>query len=191
MNADVEGWINGLAGHSGLADKLMELAAKDLIFLAVPLVLALWFWPAGPTRRALNQRLAVAATLGAIIAIAFNAGASQLHSDVRPFVSDPSTKLLISHSADNGFPSDHTAFAFGVAGALVWWRRLLGLVAVLGAALVAFARVYVGVHWPTDVLAGAAIGLVAGAVAAWFVPWFVIPQRWAARLLPEILVARP
>lgn len=191
MNGDIEGWINGLAGHVGFLDKLMELAAKDLIFLAVPLVLALWFWPASTGQRALNQRLAVATTLGALIAVVFAAGLGHLHTAARPFVTDSSTRLLIRHSADNGFPSDHTAFAFGVGGVVIWWKRLLGAVTLLSAALVAFARVYVGVHWPADVVAGAAVGLAAGAIAARCVPWLTEPQRWVSRLLPEVLVARP
>ncbi len=191
MNSTIEGWVNGLAGHVGIADTLMKLAAKDIVFLAVPLVLALWFWPASPTQRAFNQRVAVAATLGALVAVVFAAGLGHLHSAQRPFMTDASVHRLISQSADNGFPSDHAAFAFGVSGVIVWWKRLLGVVALLGAALVAFSRVYVGVHWPADVIAGAAAGLVAGAIAALVVPWLTEPQRWISRLLPEVLVARP
>ncbi len=191
MNSDVEGWINGLAGHVGFIDTLMKLAANELIYLAIPLVLGLWFWPAEGPRRALNQRLAAGVVLGALLAMGLAAALGDLHTATRPFASDPGTKLLIRHEADNSFPSDHTAFAFAVAGAVVWRRRFVGGVALVFAALVGFARVYVGVHWPSDVLAGAAIGLGAGAVVALAVPLLREPQRWASRVFPSVLVARP
>ena len=89
----------------------------------------------------------------------------------RPYLSIPSAHVLIARSADASFPSDHStaagAIAVGllIAGAALGSRRL-GLIAAVAALLLAFARVYVGVHYPSDVLAGLAIGgIVAGALA--------------------------
>jgi undecaprenyl-diphosphatase len=84
----------------------------------------------------------------------------------RPFVAHPAqVHTFVRHAADAGFPSDHATAAFAIAGVLVlrlgarWWP-------VLVAALVlAVARVALGLHYPGDVLAGAAIGLA----VAWLV----------------------
>ncbi len=68
-------------------------------------------------------------------------------------------------TGDNSFPSGHATSSFGVAVFLAWCLRgteyaLFGWVAILWAALVAFSRVYVGVHFVSDVVAGAAMGAI-------------------------------
>lgn len=66
---------------------------------------------------------------------------------------------LIDAPQSFAFPSGHASFFFALAAA-VWLRnRKWGNWLFAGAALISIARVYVGVHWPTDVLAGAAIGI--------------------------------
>jgi undecaprenyl-diphosphatase len=63
------------------------------------------------------------------------------------------------------FPSQHAAFSFTMATTTVLYRRTLGIIALLSAALVAYSRVYLGVHYWGDIIAGAIIGsLVAYAV---------------------------
>ena len=184
--------INGLSGHVGLLDSLMRFIARDLIFLTPLLLLALWFWPAGTaSERAFNQRLAAATALGCVFAIALAAVVGELHEQARPFVADLGTRQLIPHAADNGFPSDHTSFAVAVGGAIVWWKRRLGSGYLMLGLIEGFSRVYVGLHWPSDVLAGVAVGLVAGGLAACTVPLWSAPLGWASRVLPPLLVSRP
>lgn len=78
----------------------------------------------------------------------------------RPFEALPNVLLLIPHGADAGFPSDHAVMAGALAAGLFFAWRLLGWVTTFFALLLAFARVYVGVHYPQDVLAGLALGAV-------------------------------
>jgi len=83
----------------------------------------------------------------------------------RPAVADPAMSALTTLPADGSFPSGHALSAFAAAGVVAALHpRLRGPVLAL-AALVAVSRVYLGVHYPLDVLAGAALGLaVAGVV---------------------------
>jgi undecaprenyl-diphosphatase len=75
---------------------------------------------------------------------------------------------LFPHAANNSFPSSTTAFiaVAGVIGVLAWRRR--GLILVVGTGVVAVGCVYVGVHYVSDVIVGAALGAACGAVT-WFV----------------------
>jgi undecaprenyl-diphosphatase len=115
----------------------------------------------------------VAIVLGAGMALAIGSLIGAWWFEPRPFVVDHFTPL-VQHIADAGFPSDHLLLLGAVIGAC-WMaaRRLAVAVGVLGL-LVGTARVYVGVHWPEDVVAGFVIGVAAGAgVWALLVP--VIP----------------
>jgi undecaprenyl-diphosphatase len=191
MNDRIQDLINGLAGQSGIADHVMIFAAKDLILVAAVVLVALWFWPGSLSRRAANQRLVLAAAVSALVALAVGALIGHLHPEARPFVTDRTTHQLIGHAPDNGLPSDHALAGFAIGGTVVWWRRLVGGVLLAAALVVGFARVYVGIHWPGDILAGAAVGLAVGTLAAWTMPWWTGLQRWGCRFLPPRLVARP
>lgn len=69
---------------------------------------------------------------------------------------DPRPLVGLPHSG--AFPSGHAASAFAAATVIAWASRRLAVPAYLLAALVAWSRVYVGVHWPLDVIGGAALG---------------------------------
>jgi len=91
---------------------------------------------------------------------------------VRPCFALPEARLLLTHQAGSAsFPSSHAANTFSVAVLLFGVRPLLGYVGLLVAALVSLSRVWVGVHYPSDVLAGAllgvSIGLAANGLARW------------------------
>ena len=83
-----------------------------------------------------------------------------------PFEVDPSVTLLVAPPADASVPSGHAMVAFAAASALavcVGARRwALWLPAMLLAAGIGFSRLYLFVHWPTDVAAGALLGVAAG-----------------------------
>ena len=80
---------------------------------------------------------------------------------LRPFAVSSDVHLLIQAPASIfSFPSSHASVAFAVAFALLYGDVTIGLVALLMACLVAFGRVATGVHYPSDVIAGAVLGLV-------------------------------
>ena len=190
MNDTVQDWINGFAGHTAILDTLMKITAQDAIYMVPLLLVVIWFWPAGAGRAA-NQRLAIATFFAVLVSLGFAAVLASLHQEARPFVTDLSTKLLISHSADNAFPSDHATVAFAAGAAILAGRRFLGLVCLSVATMIAVARIYVGVHWPSDVVAAAVLGLFTGFILARFAPMFEGPQRLLSRFLPPLLISEP
>lgn len=88
-------------------------------------------------------------------------------------------RLLVSRSKAFSFPSSHAANAFSMATVTSWrWPKLSALFFGI-AFLVAYSRVYVGVHYPFDTVVGAAVGVLCGRGALWGV--LTIARLWKAR----------
>jgi len=83
----------------------------------------------------------------------------------RPFISRPDILLLIAKPRDFSFPSGHTASSFAFATAIGAYSKKYQLWAYVLAAVIAFSRLYLYVHFPSDILAGIAIGLLCGYLA--------------------------
>jgi undecaprenyl-diphosphatase len=77
-------------------------------------------------------------------------------------------KRIINTTRPNGepfsFPSGHSAIVFAIAMAIFYFNKKWGIVAFVLAILVGISRVYVGVHWPIDILAGALVGILSGII---------------------------
>ena len=111
-----------------------------------------------------------AAMLSAGLALAAGAVIAAIVDRARPFVADPGqVHPFISHSTDASFPSDHATASFAIAVAIFLRHRRWGLFALLAAAVLSVGRVAVGVHYPSDVFAGAVLGTTA-ALALWWPP---------------------
>jgi undecaprenyl-diphosphatase len=105
--------------------------------------------------------LAVAVAVAAFAADSASFGVKDLFQRARPFEAHPQIHPLYAvHSSS--FPAGHAATAFAGAAVLAYVVPRLAPLLFLIAALIGFSRVYVGVHYPTDVLGGAAIGLAVG-----------------------------
>lgn len=80
---------------------------------------------------------------------------------IRPYEVMTNLKLLVPHANDFSFPSGHTGSSF--AAAYVLYKELpkkYGIQALLLATLIGFSRLYIGIHYPSDVIAGAVIGIL-------------------------------
>jgi undecaprenyl-diphosphatase len=143
-----------LAAHDALEDPLVAYAAASELLVAGTLVL-LFVLARGP-RRTGERRIAAAAVASAGLALLAAQVLARVADRPRPFVTHPGgVHLFAAHAADPGFPSDHATAAFAIATAIVLRDRRWGAFALLLAVLLAFARVAMGVHYPSDVLAGA------------------------------------
>lgn len=81
---------------------------------------------------------------------------------LRPCDVNTAVRLLIPHPEGFSFPSGHTGSSFAAAAALFSGEKRMGIVAFIMAALIGFSRIYLYVHYPTDVLAGALLGIMLG-----------------------------
>jgi len=171
LNGSILDWINDLAGNSWALDHAMEFAAQYAVYAIVLLAVASWFVRGAGTEH--RMALYAGAASGAIsVAIALVIQHFYMHQrpfvlHTHPLVLRSDVTLLIKHAPDASFPSEHSTAAFGIAAGVGTYRHRLGVLLLALAALTAFSRVYVGVHYPADVAAGAAIGVLV-AVALWF-----------------------
>ena len=94
------------------------------------------------------------AAAGACVALAVNQPIADWIGSARPFAAHPHILTLVDRSTDPGFMSDHSIVAGGVAVGLCFVLRRVGFMALALAVLMAFTRVYVGAHFPSDVLGG-------------------------------------
>ena len=90
---------------------------------------------------------------------------------IRPCDINTAVQLLVPRPGDFSFPSGHTGAAFAAAYALYFSRSRLRFPALVLAALIGFSRLYLYVHYPTDVLAGAVLGVLLGGAGCALVFW--------------------
>ncbi len=149
--------------------------------------------------------------IACLLAYGVNLLIEQFVFEPRPFVNHK-VHVLITHAADSSFPSDHTAWSFAVVGMLVFafvpmfisrrdekgqsfdpslLRKLLVfmLVALAIACIIGFARVFVGVHYPGDVLGGAVDGLVGASIVTVLRHWLSRPTDAVLRFARMIRIA--
>ena len=154
--------------HDAVEDPLLfYVNVSEALFIAT---LAVIFLVARGAAHAAWRRASVAAVLSAGLGLAIGKIVSELVDRARPFVADPhGVHLFAGHAADPGFPSDHATAAFAIAVAVLLRKRGWGIVALVFATVLSVGRVAIGVHFPSDVLAGAALGSAA-ALALWAPP---------------------
>jgi undecaprenyl-diphosphatase len=159
------GFLNDVFVGLGTVDKL----GLVWVLAAIAIGLTLGFG----VRRTVLLALIVGLTTFAADSASF--GVKDLTSRPRPFEAHPQIHpLYVVHSSS--FPAGHAATAFAGAILLAFIAPRAAPVLLSVAALIGFSRVYVGVHYPTDVLAGAAIGAAVGGIA---VVLHRLLARWA------------
>lgn len=90
----------------------------------------------------------------------------------RPCWLEPEVQLLVKVPHDYSFPSGHSNASFAVATAIFTRNKKLGIPALILAAAIAISRLYVFVHWPTDVLVGTLTG-ICGGIISYFIVNFI------------------
>jgi membrane-associated phospholipid phosphatase len=154
---------SGVATREWLEDPTTALAGMIVPLYALATV-GLWFLarPYGPVRWKLASASAVVAAGVAQLA---NQAITHHRERPRPLTANPPrTHVLGARTTDPSFPSDHAAAAFAIAFAVLAFSRRAGAVFLAVAALIGLSRIALGMHYPSDVLAGLLVGLAAAAL---------------------------
>ncbi|MCX5287135.1 phosphatase PAP2 family protein [Streptomyces sp. NBC_00183] len=154
--------INGLAKDAPhWFDRAMEFVGEYGLLLAMVL-LVVWCWWSVRRRGAEDAASSVAALvwaqLAAALAVLVNVPIRGFVERPRPFRTHQGLDVLVSGKTDYSFVSDHATITMAVAVGLFVANRKFGLVGIGLALLEGFCRVYMGVHYPTDVVGGFALG---------------------------------
>lgn len=152
-----DGWyrsVTDFAQHTAWLQSPMKL--YTLAGLGLLCLIAVYAWWSA---RARADRAGMAAVLwlgvGTVIAIGCGLGLKQVFTESRPCIAmHVPTVEACPGPADYSFPSDHTTFAVAIAVGIWLINRRLGIIAAVLALIEGFSRVYLGQHYPHDVLAG-------------------------------------
>jgi len=162
MDASLLIWLNGLSGNIKSFDDLMRLIASDYL---MPLVFSLsmfglWFSGKTSSQRMTYQLTALMGISALSISNVVVWSINSLWDRPRPFLDHPNELNLLFYSpTDPSFPANPVAIGFAVAMAAWTVNRKFGLWLFAAASLYGFSRVYVGVFYPTDIVAGALVGI--------------------------------
>ena len=141
-------------------DVFGKFFATDAIIIIAVLVLSLWFIGSDVERKK-NQYAVVMAIEAFVLARGIITPIiRELFPRIRPFVEGHATLLIQQSPLETGFPSGHAVMAFALAIPVFLYNRRSGGWLLFLASVISVSRVFVGVHYPTDIVAGFFLALI-------------------------------
>lgn len=160
LNQNIFNYINNIAGRYAWLDKLGVFFAVYTAYI-LPAILIYW-WLTSRNRHT-GRSIVVSLVAAVISRFAVVSLIRFLYYHPRPF-EVMSVHQLIPESGTS-FPSGHAAFFFALSIVIYAANRKLGTWFLVVSTLMGLARIYAGVHWPLDIVAGAIVGLIIGRLA--------------------------
>ncbi|MFD1802958.1 undecaprenyl-diphosphate phosphatase [Mixta tenebrionis] len=180
-------WINATPHSAAWLLQLATFIAKDLIAIVPLLIVALWLWGPHSATRVLVLKTGIAL----LCALTISWCMGQLFPHPRPFAIGFGHQFL-AHAPDDSWPSDHGTTIFTFALAFISWHRIWSgilLLAIGGA--IAWSRVYLGVHWPMDMLGGLLVGMLGCLFSQLAWPWYGEPLMKYLQQVYRLLFSVP
>lgn len=162
LNEDLFRRVNELSIDHGYLNPIFIGLAEYTVLLAALVCLFVWF----QNRSRYNRAMVVSAGVTFILAELLWKIAGLLYFNQQPFAEMSHVNLLIQKEVNNSFPSDHTIFIFSIC-VIFWLFHKRHMYWLIIACAVGFSRIWVGVHYPFDVLAGAAIACLTAAAVVY------------------------
>ncbi|WP_391119822.1 undecaprenyl-diphosphatase [Psychrobacillus sp. L3] len=166
MNYHIFQQINEWAGHSKLLDTIMITLSNSLPYISVVIILYLWF--IGHKQQGIEKRYtAIYAIFSSAIALVINAIIHLVYYHPRPFVTHQ-VHQLVPHTADSSFVSDHAVLVFAIAWIFIMRNERFKYPILIWAIVVGLSRIYVGVHYPIDVIGSALLSCATSGLVMYF-----------------------
>jgi undecaprenyl-diphosphatase len=155
MNLEVFRLINNMANHEAVLDKIMIFFSKDVPYFFMAAIAVAFIWGIA-SKNSVYRKAAFSTFLITVINLVVCFIIGSIYYVDRPFVHNK-VNLLFPHAADASFPSDHAAGTMSIALGAGELSKPLSIVFVFLSLVVGFSRVYVGHHYPLDVIGGYAV----------------------------------
>jgi len=156
-------WINATPDSPAWLLKLATFTANDLILMVPVLSAIFWLWGA-PERMKARRQLVIKVAIAIAIGLLLSWSIGKIYPHDRPFVSGIGYNFL-HHKENYSFPSNHGTIVFTFALGFLFWHRLWSGIALMVAGMaIAWSRVYLGVHWPLDMVGGFLVALLSCAL---------------------------
>ncbi len=156
MNTYIFQQINSWAGQNIWLDRLMIFSAHKLGYVLIVLILGAFLID----RNKYRDMAVVSLGSGLVARFGFVALIRYFYYHPRPFLILQEVHLLIAKDMESSFPSGHASFFFALAMGVYLYNKKSGLIFLATAGLIGFARIFVGIHWPLDILTGAVLGII-------------------------------
>lgn len=172
LNMEVFHAINGLAYKNAALDSFMVFCSKYLPYIFALTIIIVFVL--GIVKGNIEYRkMAVSTVVFTIINLIISFIIGMFYYSPRPFVHNK-VNLLYYHAADTSFPSDHATASMSIALGFGMFDKILGWIFVILSVLIGISRVYVGQHYPTDVIGAYIIVIITGFIYNKFLKSFVV-----------------
>lgn|SRR3989338_4803929 len=154
LNTSLFWRVYSLSGQNIWLDRFWVFSAEWLGYLLVAGIIIVYL----RNRNKYRNMVLVAVSSALVARLIFVSVIRFFYAHPRPFMVFENIKQLINHDIISSFPSGHASFYFALAAGVYLYNKKLGAVYLALAGLIGFARIVAGVHWPYDILSGAALG---------------------------------
>ena len=175
INIELFRMFNDLGKEVMFLNPIMIFFAKYMKYFLLFGIIMYWF-----TRERENRIMIISSMFAFVVAEVFGAIAGAIHSNNQPFAELSNVNQLIGHAIDNSFPSDHAIEFFSICITFLLFKKNLRYVWLAIAILVSISRVWVGVHYPADILVGAILGIIGAALCYWVIPQLNVIKKLLA-----------
>ena len=170
LDAAIFHWLNSWAGVNQFYDSAIIFRAEYLPWWVGIGILAFYVLGRDKKRELL---MIVHAFAAAVLArFIFTEVIRYFYDRPRPFEVLDSVYQLIQHSLGGAFPSGHAAFFFALATGVFFYRKWCGVLFYALALSIGFNRVAASIHWPSDILGGAVVGIISAWTLAFLIKKF-------------------